>query len=114
MPWRMWSPRFTMWLRRLRTTHLRDPEGPATSFAVESFMDELAAAAGVDPIEFRIKHIDEKRAVRRAEGSRRKSRLGFAPFAEESPRRAAISPPAAASRSAPATEPTSAPSPKWK
>ena len=47
----------------LRTTHLRDPEGPATSFAVESFMDELAGAAGVDPIEFRIKHMDEKRAV---------------------------------------------------
>ena len=46
----------------LRTTHLRDPEGPATSFAVESFMDELAVAAGVDPIEFRIQHIDEQRA----------------------------------------------------
>ena len=47
----------------LRTTHLRDPEGPATSFAVESFMDELAASASADPIEFRIKHVDEKRAV---------------------------------------------------
>lgn len=46
----------------LRTTHLRDPEGPATSFAVESFMDELAVAAGMDPIELRIKYIDEKRA----------------------------------------------------
>ena len=42
----------------LRTTHLRDPEGPATSFAVESFMDEIAAAAGADPIEFRLKHLD--------------------------------------------------------
>jgi CO/xanthine dehydrogenase Mo-binding subunit len=47
----------------LRTTHLRDPEGPATSFAVESFMDELAVAAAEDPIEFRIKHLDEKRAI---------------------------------------------------
>jgi nicotinate dehydrogenase subunit B len=47
----------------LRTTHLRDPEGPATSFAVESFMDEVAAAAGVDPIEFRIRYMEEKRAV---------------------------------------------------
>jgi nicotinate dehydrogenase subunit B len=46
----------------LRTTHLRDPEGPATSFAVESFMDELAVAAAMDPIEFRIKYINEKRA----------------------------------------------------
>lgn len=46
----------------MRTTHLRDPEGPATSFAVESFIDEIAAAAGVDPIEFRLRHIDEPRA----------------------------------------------------
>jgi CO/xanthine dehydrogenase Mo-binding subunit len=46
----------------LRSTHLRDPEGPATSFAVESFIDELAAAAGIDPLELRLKHIDEPRA----------------------------------------------------
>jgi CO/xanthine dehydrogenase Mo-binding subunit len=46
----------------LRSTHLRDPEGPATSFAVESFIDELAAAAGMDPLELRLKHIDEPRA----------------------------------------------------
>jgi CO/xanthine dehydrogenase Mo-binding subunit len=46
----------------LRCTHLRDPEGPATSFAVECFIDELAAAAGVDPLELRLKHIDEPRA----------------------------------------------------
>ncbi len=46
----------------MRTTHLRDPEGPATSFAVESFMDEIAAAAGADPIEFRLQHLDEPRA----------------------------------------------------
>jgi nicotinate dehydrogenase subunit B len=46
----------------LRTTHLRDPEGPQTSFAVESFMDELAAATGADPIEFRLRHLDNPRA----------------------------------------------------
>src|SRR6202043_2893699 len=46
----------------LRTTHLRDPEGPATSFAVESFMDELAAAAAADPIDFRLKYLEEPRA----------------------------------------------------
>jgi nicotinate dehydrogenase subunit B len=46
----------------LRTSHLRDPEGPATTFAVESFIDEVAAAAGVDPIEFRIKYLDDARA----------------------------------------------------
>jgi nicotinate dehydrogenase subunit B len=46
----------------LRTTHLRDPEGPQTSFAVESFIDELAAATGADPIEFRLRHLDNARA----------------------------------------------------
>ncbi|MBZ5662820.1 MAG: molybdopterin-dependent oxidoreductase [Acidobacteriia bacterium] len=46
----------------LRTTHLRDPEGPATSFATESFMDEIAAATGADPVEFRFKHLDDARA----------------------------------------------------
>jgi nicotinate dehydrogenase subunit B len=46
----------------LRSTHLRDPEGPATSFAVESFIDELATAAGVDPLELRLTHIEEPRA----------------------------------------------------
>jgi CO/xanthine dehydrogenase Mo-binding subunit len=42
----------------LRTTHLRDPNGPAGTFACESFMDELAAAAGADPIEFRLRYLD--------------------------------------------------------
>lgn len=46
----------------LRTTHLRDPEGPQTSFAVESFMDELAAATAADPIEFRASYLDNARA----------------------------------------------------
>ncbi|HVZ19953.1 MAG TPA: molybdopterin cofactor-binding domain-containing protein [Vicinamibacterales bacterium] len=46
----------------LRSTHLRDPEGPATSFAVESFIDELALASGVDPIEFRLAHFADPRA----------------------------------------------------
>jgi CO/xanthine dehydrogenase Mo-binding subunit len=45
----------------LRTTHLRDPEGPAATFAIESFVDELAAAANADPIEFRLRYIDDKR-----------------------------------------------------
>jgi nicotinate dehydrogenase subunit B len=46
----------------LRTTHLRDPEGPAVTFAVESFLDEVAAAARVDPIDFRIAYLDDPRA----------------------------------------------------
>lgn len=46
----------------LRTTHLRDPEGPAVTFAVESFLDEVAAAARVDPVDFRIAYLDDPRA----------------------------------------------------
>jgi len=46
----------------LNATHLRDPNGPAGTFAVESFMDELAAASGADPIEFRMKHLKDARA----------------------------------------------------
>jgi CO/xanthine dehydrogenase Mo-binding subunit len=46
----------------LRTTHLRDPNGPAGTFAGESFMDEVAAAAGVDPVEFRLRYMDNPRA----------------------------------------------------
>ena len=39
----------------LRVGNLRDPNGPQTTFAGESFIDELAAAAGADPVEFRLK-----------------------------------------------------------
>ena len=46
----------------LRTTHFRDPNGPATAFAVESFMDEMAASVGADPVEFRMKHLTDARA----------------------------------------------------
>jgi nicotinate dehydrogenase subunit B len=47
----------------LRTSHLRDPVGPQIQFASESFMDEVAAALGVDPIEFRLRHVKHPRDI---------------------------------------------------
>ena len=47
----------------LRSAHLRDPVGPQIHFASESFIDEVAAAVGADPIEFRLRHIKEPRDV---------------------------------------------------
>src|SRR5918996_3549707 len=45
----------------LRTSHLRDPDGPETCFASECFIDELAHAAGADPVEFRLRYLDDAR-----------------------------------------------------
>jgi nicotinate dehydrogenase subunit B len=45
----------TIWETPLRTGNLRDPNGPQSTFASESFIDELAAAAKVDAVEFRMK-----------------------------------------------------------
>ncbi len=44
-----------IWETPLRTGNLRDPNGPQSTFAAESFIDELAAAAKADPLEFRMK-----------------------------------------------------------
>jgi nicotinate dehydrogenase subunit B len=44
-----------VWETPLRTGNLRDPDGPQVTFASESFIDELAAAARVDPVEFRMR-----------------------------------------------------------
>jgi CO/xanthine dehydrogenase Mo-binding subunit len=47
----------------LRSSHLRDPVGPQIHFASESFMDEVAAALALDPIEFRLRHLKEPRDI---------------------------------------------------
>ncbi|MGE3245447.1 MAG: molybdopterin cofactor-binding domain-containing protein [Beijerinckiaceae bacterium] len=47
----------------LRSSHLRDPLGPEIHFANESFIDEVAYATGMDPMEFRIKHAEHPRDV---------------------------------------------------
>ncbi len=46
----------------LRTSALRTLGGYANVFALESFVDEMAAAAGADPVEFRLRHLKDPRA----------------------------------------------------
>jgi CO/xanthine dehydrogenase Mo-binding subunit len=50
MPWIM-SP------NPLRTANLRAPYSQARCLAAESQMDDMAAAAGIDPVEFRLRHL---------------------------------------------------------
>ena len=47
----------------LRSSHLRDPVGPQIQFASESFMDEVAHALNLDPIEFRLRHVKDQRDI---------------------------------------------------
>jgi nicotinate dehydrogenase subunit B len=47
----------------LRTAHLRDPVGPQIQFASESFIDEVAAAIGADPVAFRVRYLKEPRDI---------------------------------------------------
>ncbi|MEO8132680.1 MAG: molybdopterin cofactor-binding domain-containing protein [Betaproteobacteria bacterium] len=46
----------------LRVSALRTLGAYGNVFAIESFMDELAAAAGADPVEFRLRHLRDERA----------------------------------------------------
>jgi len=51
-----------IWETPLRTGNLRDPNGPQSTFASESFIDEMAAAAKADPIEFRMRMLTASNA----------------------------------------------------
>ena len=46
----------------LRVSAMRALGGYMNVFSIESFMDELAKAANVDPVEFRLRHLDDARA----------------------------------------------------
>lgn len=45
----------------LRTSALRALGAYGNVFAIESFMDELAEEAGLDPVEFRLRHLEDER-----------------------------------------------------
>ena len=46
----------------IRVSALRTLGAYANVFAIESFMDEVASAAGLDPVEFRLRHLSDPRA----------------------------------------------------
>jgi len=47
----------------LRASSFRSLGGAENTFANESFMDELALATGTDPLEFRLRYLDDPRAL---------------------------------------------------
>jgi CO/xanthine dehydrogenase Mo-binding subunit len=48
---------------RIKSGSMRNPSAFFDAFASESFVDELAALAGTDPIDFRLKHMTSPRAI---------------------------------------------------
>ncbi|HEX4993880.1 MAG TPA: molybdopterin cofactor-binding domain-containing protein [Methylomirabilota bacterium] len=67
----------------LRTSPLRAPGKIANTFAVESFTDEIAALARVDPLEFRLRRLSNPRGIEVLK--RVAARIGWQP--RPSPRR---------------------------
>ena len=76
----------------LRTAHLRDPDGMATCFASESFIDELALAARQDPVAFRLQHLADPRhiAVVRAAAERAQWQPRVGPAPQSAPDRTGL------------------------
>ncbi|HEY7204128.1 MAG TPA: molybdopterin cofactor-binding domain-containing protein [Methylomirabilota bacterium] len=74
----------------LRTSPLRAPGKIANTFAVESFTDEIAALARVDPLEFRLRRLSNPRGVEVLK--RVATRMGWQPRPSPRPvdRRAAV------------------------
>ena len=66
----------------LRTSALRSLGAFVNVFAIESFMDELAAAAGRDPVEYRLAHLDDTRGRAVVEAAAARSGWGT-PLAED-------------------------------
>lgn len=74
----------------LRTSPLRAPGKIANTFAVESFTDEIAALARIDPLEFRLRRLSNPRGIEVLK--RVAARMGWQPRPSPRPmdRRAAV------------------------
>ncbi|WPH20764.1 molybdopterin cofactor-binding domain-containing protein [Variovorax paradoxus] len=57
----------------VRASWLRGVSALPSSFAHESYIDELATAAGVDPVQFRLRHLDDPRAVELVQATAQKA-----------------------------------------
>jgi len=60
----------------LRTSALRSLGAYANVFAIESFMSELALAAGADPVAYRLRHLSEPRARAVIQAAARRANWG--------------------------------------
>ncbi|MFM1815534.1 MAG: hypothetical protein RLZ98_2229 [Pseudomonadota bacterium] len=63
----------------LRTSHLRDPVGPQIHFASESFIDEIAHAANIDPVQLRLKHLKDERDIAVVKAAAEKANWNWKP-----------------------------------
>jgi nicotinate dehydrogenase subunit B len=59
----------------VRTGTLRAIGGFINTFAIECFIDELAHSSGVDPVELRLKHLADERAIAVIKAARERSGL---------------------------------------
>jgi nicotinate dehydrogenase subunit B len=61
----------------VRTGTLRAIGGFINTFAIECFMDELAYSTGIDPIDLRLKHLSDERAIAVINAARERSGLAW-------------------------------------
>ncbi|MGJ7582030.1 molybdopterin cofactor-binding domain-containing protein [Variovorax sp. RHLX14] len=57
----------------VRASWLRGVSALPSSFAHESYIDELATAAGVDPVQFRLRHLTDPRAIELVQATAQKA-----------------------------------------